>query len=89
MHLTGEVGGTVATGDLWPWSSTTTGTLKLDIAWRRDLYPERAKLGRLPVVGDGCGNYYVLPEDGTVGFIDTVKDPGPSTVKSRATCCRS
>jgi hypothetical protein len=26
--------------------------------------------------GDGCGNCYVLTADGTVGFVDTMKDPG-------------
>jgi hypothetical protein len=41
-----------------------------------DLYPEWAKLSWLPLVGDGCGNYYILAEDGTVGFVDAVKDPG-------------
>ena len=35
-----------------------------------------AQLGWLPVAGDGCGNYYVLREDGTVGFVDTMQDPG-------------
>jgi hypothetical protein len=33
-------------------------------------------VGELPVAGDGCGNYYVLREDGTVGFVDTMQDPG-------------
>jgi hypothetical protein len=47
-----------------------------DMAYRRNLYPEWAELGWLPVAGDGCGNYYVLSEDGTVGFVDTIKDPG-------------
>jgi hypothetical protein len=28
------------------------------------------------VAGDGCGNYYVLSDDGTVGFVDTMQDPG-------------
>jgi hypothetical protein len=28
------------------------------------------------VAGDGCGNYYVLREDGTVGFVDTMQDAG-------------
>ena len=28
----------------------------------------------LPVAGDGCGNHYVLA-GGTVGFVDTMKDP--------------
>jgi hypothetical protein len=50
--------------------------LPLDMAWRRDLFPEWAKLGWLPVAGDGCGNCYVLIPDGTVGFVDTMKDPG-------------
>jgi hypothetical protein len=48
----------------------------LDMACRRDLFPEWAELGWLPVAGDGCGNCYVLAADGTVGFIDTMKDPG-------------
>jgi hypothetical protein len=26
-----------------------------DMAWRRDLFPEWAELGWLPVAGDGCG----------------------------------
>jgi hypothetical protein len=47
----------------------------LDMAWIRDLYPQWAQSGLLPVAGDGCGNYYVLAEDGTVGFVDTLKDP--------------
>jgi hypothetical protein len=47
----------------------------LDMAWMRDLYPQWAESGLLPVAGDGCGNYYVLAEDGTVGFVDTMKDP--------------
>jgi hypothetical protein len=41
-----------------------------------DLYPEWRTLGWLPVAGDGCGNYYVLAGDGTVGFVDTTSDPG-------------
>jgi hypothetical protein len=48
----------------------------VDMAWIRDLFPEWAELGWLPVAGDGCGNYYVLTGDGTVGFVDTMKDPG-------------
>ena len=43
---------------------------------RRDSFPEWAEQGWLPVAGDGCGNYYVLTADDTVGFIDTMKDPG-------------
>lgn len=39
----------------------------VDMARRRDLYPEWAELGWLPVAGDGCGNYYVLLGNGTVG----------------------
>jgi hypothetical protein len=50
--------------------------LGIDVASRRDPYPEWAQLGWLPVAGDGCGNYYVLREDGTVGFVDTMQDPG-------------
>lgn len=52
------------------------GAPSLDMAWRRDLFPEWAQLGWLPVAGDGCGNCYVLTTDGTVGFVDTMKDPG-------------
>jgi cell wall assembly regulator SMI1 len=48
----------------------------LDMAHRRDLFPEWAEQGWLPVAGDGCGNCYVLMPDGTVGFVDTMKDPG-------------
>jgi hypothetical protein len=48
----------------------------IDAASRRDPYPEWAQLGWLPVAGDGCGNSYVLREDGTVGFVDTMQDPG-------------
>jgi hypothetical protein len=42
----------------------------------RDLFPEWRTLGWLPVASDGCGNYYVLAVDGTVGFVDTMSDPG-------------
>lgn len=48
----------------------------IDMAWRRNLFPEWAELGWLPVAGDGCGNCYVLTGDGTIGFVDTMKDPG-------------
>jgi hypothetical protein len=51
------------------------GTPFTDMAWRRDLFPEWAELGWLPVAGDGCGNCYVLTGDGTIGFVDTMKDP--------------
>jgi hypothetical protein len=43
---------------------------------QRDLFPEWAEMGWLPVAGDGCGNCYVLTADGTVGFVDTMKDTG-------------
>jgi hypothetical protein len=49
---------------------------RIDVASRRDPYPEWAQLGWLPVAGDGCGNSYILREDGTVGFVDTMQDPG-------------
>jgi hypothetical protein len=42
----------------------------------RDLFAEWQPLGWLPVAGDGCGNYYVLAEDGTVGFVEPMNDPG-------------
>jgi hypothetical protein len=32
--------------------------------------------GWLPIAGDECGNYYVLTADRTIGFIDTMKNPG-------------
>ena len=44
------------------------------MARMRDLYPQWAESGLLPVAGDGCGNHYVLA-GGTVGFVDTMKDP--------------
>jgi hypothetical protein len=49
------------------------GTPFTDMAWRRDLFPEWAELGWLPVAGDGCGNCYVLTGDGTIGFVDTTR----------------
>lgn len=61
----------------------------IDVASRRAPYPEWAQLGWLPVAGDGCGNYYVLREDGTVGFAGTMQDPGKLTARPRAACCRS
>jgi hypothetical protein len=48
----------------------------LDMPQRRDSFPEWAEQGWLPVAGDGCGNYYVLTVNGTVGFVDTMKGPG-------------
>ena len=41
----------------------------LDMPQRRDLFPEWAEQGWLPVAGDGCGNCYVLTADGTAGFV--------------------
>src|SRR6476660_3376 len=48
----------------------------LDMVSIRDLSPEWQSLGWLPVAGDGCGNYYVLTEGGTVGFVEPMSDPG-------------
>ncbi len=48
----------------------------LDMVRIRDLFAEWQSLGWLPVAGDGCGNYYVLAEDGTVGFVEPMNDPG-------------
>lgn len=39
------------------------------------LFPEWTLKGWLPVAGDGCGNYYVLLADGSVGFVETASDP--------------
>jgi len=47
----------------------------IDMASQREFYPRWVELGWLPVAGDGCGNYYVLRDDGAVGFVDTMKDP--------------
>jgi hypothetical protein len=44
------------------------------MARMRDRYPQWAESGLLPVADDGCGNYYVLATDGTVGFVETMKD---------------
>ena len=41
----------------------------LDMVRIRDLFPEWRSLCWLPVADDGCGNYYVMVEDGTVGFV--------------------
>jgi hypothetical protein len=49
--------------------------LYLDMVRTRDLFPEWQSLGWLPVAGDGCGNYYVLTEEGTVGFVEPMSDP--------------
>ncbi len=48
----------------------------LDMPQRRDSFPEWTEQGWLPVAGDGCGNCYVLTADGTVGFVETMRDPG-------------
>ena len=48
----------------------------LDMVRIRNLFAEWQPLGWLPVAGDGCGNYYVLVEDGTVGFVEPMSDPG-------------
>ena len=52
------------------------GRPHLDMVRIRDLFPEWQPLCWLPVAGDGCGNYYVLVEDGTVGFVEPMSDPG-------------
>jgi hypothetical protein len=48
----------------------------LDMVKIREMHPQWRVLGWLPVASDGCGNYYVLAEDGTVGFVDPKNDPG-------------
>jgi hypothetical protein len=40
-----------------------------------ELFPEWTAKGWIPIAGDGCGNYYVLLADGSVGFVDTISDP--------------
>jgi cell wall assembly regulator SMI1 len=86
--LTARLGGRIS-GTLRAWLSVCRGarigpggvfgqrpdTPDVDMVRRRNLFPGWAELGWLPVAGDGCGNYYVLAEDGTVGFVDTMKDP--------------
>ena len=47
----------------------------VDITATASLFPEWSALGWIPVASDGCGNYYVLQPDGSVGFIDTMADP--------------
>jgi hypothetical protein len=47
----------------------------LDMAEVRDRYLRWRELGWIPVAGDGCGNYYVLTADGTVGFVEAMSDP--------------
>jgi hypothetical protein len=48
---------------------------QLDMARIRDMFPHWRELGWLPVASDGCGNYYVLAKDGTVGFVEPISDP--------------
>jgi hypothetical protein len=48
----------------------------LDMPHVQALFPQWRELEWLPVASDGCGNYYVLTHDGSVGFVDTMKDPG-------------
>lgn len=48
----------------------------LDMVRILEIYPEWRAPGWLPVASDGCGNYYVLAGDGTVGFVETMSDPG-------------
>ena len=52
------------TGPTWTW-------LGFGICFRSG-----HRLAGFPVAGDGCGNYYVLTEDGTVGFVEPMSDPG-------------
>lgn len=48
----------------------------LDIARIRSIFREEWQgTAWLPVASDGCGNYYVLMEDGRVGFVETSEDP--------------
>lgn len=47
----------------------------LDIPTVLGLYPEWQTTNWLPVASDGCGNYYMLLADGSVGFVDTMSDP--------------
>jgi hypothetical protein len=55
----------------------------IDMVSRRDLFPEWAELGWLPVAGDGCGNCYILTRDGTIGFVDTIEEPRPDRLLGR------
>jgi cell wall assembly regulator SMI1 len=54
----------------------------LEMVKIREIYPQWRALGWLPIASDGCGNYYVLAKDGTVGFIEPISDPG--TISQRA-----
>lgn len=47
----------------------------LDMVGVRERYLQWRELDWIPVAGDGCGNYYVLTADGTVGFVETMSDP--------------
>lgn len=48
----------------------------LDIPTVLGWFPDWQEQGWLPIGGDGCGNYYVLTPEGTVGFVETISDPG-------------
>lgn len=48
----------------------------LDLPSVLELFPEWAAHGWLPVAGDGCGDYWVVLDDGRVGFVDTMSDSG-------------
>lgn len=56
----------------------------LDIVKIREIFPEWRALGWLPVASDGCGNYYVLAEDGAVGFVEPISDPGTISQRTAA-----
>jgi len=47
----------------------------LDMVGFLDLYPEWRDRRWSPIASDGCGNYFVLTEDGSVGFVDTMEQP--------------
>lgn len=49
-----------------------------------DLFPQWAERGWLPVAGDGCGNYYVLLADDSVGFIDPMTVPNALDERTHA-----
>ena len=47
----------------------------IDLPSYLGLFPAWLASGWLPVAGDGCGNYYVLTGDGSVGFVDASAGP--------------
>jgi hypothetical protein len=49
--------------------------LDIDLPSYLDLFPGWIAREWLPVAGDGCGSYYVLLDDGRVGFVDTISAP--------------